>query len=365
MGEPHRIGIVGLGVISKQYLETLASHPGVRIVAVADLDAARAESVAREIDECRALSVDRLMADPFVETILNLTIPAAHAGIALAALAGGKNVYGEKPFAVMFSDAERIMAAAGSAWAGGAPDTVLGTGVQTARRVVDEGGIGRPVAATATWTSSGHERWHPHPDFYYRQGGGPLLDMGPYYLTSLVHLLGPVVRVTGSSSRSRDTRIIASGPRAGERIPVEVDTHITGSLEHLGGAVSTVTFSFDGVATDAAPIEVHGETGSMSVPDPNTFDGDVRVHAQGGSGWTLVPPSAGYESAGRGIGVIDFARGHRRASGQLALHVLEIMTELIRSAREGRRIDLTTTAERPELVPLTSKREWCGAAPSA
>lgn len=365
MGEPHRIGIVGLGVISKQYLATFRSHPGVQIVAVADLDSSRAELVAREIDGCRAMSVERLMTDPSVETVVNLTIPSAHAGIALAALARGKNVYGEKPFAVMFADAERIMAAAGSAWAGGAPDTVLGTGVQTARRVIDEGGIGRPISATATFTSSGPERWHPQPDFYYRQGGGPLLDMGPYYLTSLVHLLGPVVRVTGASSRPRETRIIESGPRAGERIPVDIDTHITGSLEHLGGAVSTVMFSFDAVATGAAPIEVHGESGSMSVPDPNNFDGDVRVFAHGGSDWSLVPPSAGYESAGRGIGVIDFARGHRRASGDLALHVLEIMTELLRSAREGRRIDLTTTADRPELVPFTSEREWREGSPSA
>ena len=357
MGEPHRIGIVGLGVISKQYLETLRSHPAVRIVVAADLDAARAEAVAAEIDGCRAMSVEELTADPSVDTVLNLTIPAAHAAVALAALEHGKNVYGEKPLAATFADAQRVMAAAGSAWVGGAPDTVLGTGIQTARRVIDEDGIGRPVAATATWVSAGHERWHPQPDFYYRDGGGPLLDMGPYYLTSLFHLLGPVVRVSGTSSRPRDTRVIGSGPREGERIPVEIDTHVTGTLEHAGGAISTVTFSFDGTATEAAPIEVHGETGSLSAPDPNGFDGDVRVFRAGASSWSLVPPAAGYEQASRGIGLIDFAHGHGRASGSIALHVQEIMTTLLRSAEEGRRIDLTTTAERPPLVPLASGRE--------
>jgi len=357
VGEPHRVGIVGLGVISKQYLETLRSHTGVRIVAAADLDPARAEAVAAGIDGCRAMSLEELTANPSVDTVLNLTIPAAHADVALAALAQGKNVYGEKPLAATFADAERVMAAAGSAWVGGAPDTVLGTGIQTARRIADEGGIGRPVAATATWVSAGHERWHPQPDFYYRDGGGPLLDMGPYYLTSLFHLLGPVVRVTGASSRPRETRVIGSGPREGERIPVEIDTHVTGSLEHAGGAVSTVTFSFDGTATEAAPIEVHGETASLSVPDPNGFDGDVRVFRTGSSAWALVAPSAGYEKASRGIGLIDFARGHGRASGPIALHVQEIMTKLMQSAEEGRRIDLTTTAERPSLVPLSPGRE--------
>lgn len=239
MGSPHRVGIVGLGVISGQYLTTLAGVAGIRITAVADLDTARAEAAADRIDGCRALSVANLLADPEIDTVLNLTIPAAHAEIALAALAAGKNVYGEKPLAATLPDAQRIMAERGDAWVGGAPDTVLGTGIQTARAAVDEGLIGRPLSATATWVSAGHEAWHPHPDFYYREGGGPLLDMGPYYLTSLVHLLGPVVRVTGVSRRARDERTIASGPRLGERIPVEVDTHVTGILEHASGAVST------------------------------------------------------------------------------------------------------------------------------
>lgn len=359
MGQPHGIGIVGLGVISAQYLDTLGAHPGVRIAATADLDASRAESVAARYPGCRALSVDDLVADPAVETVINLTIPAAHAEVALAALAAGKSVFGEKPLAATLPDARRVMAAAGSAWVGSAPDTVLGTGIQTARAVVDAGGIGRPIAAVATWVSAGHESWHPHPDFYYREGGGPLFDMGPYYLTTLFHLLGPVARVFGASSRPKAVRTIGSGPRAGETIPVEIDTHVTGILEHVGGAVSTVTFSFDGAATDAAPLEIHGETGTLSVPDPNMFEGEARVRRAGESAWTPVTERAGYENAGRGIGVLDhLATGAGSANGDIALHVLEIMTALGESARSGRRIDLTTAPERPELIPFTPEIAW-------
>jgi len=354
VGEPHGIGIVGLGVISAQYLTTFAPHPGVRIAAVADLDEGRAADAAAGLAGCRALSVDDLVRADEVETVLNLTIPAAHAEVALKALGAGRNVYGEKPLAATLDEARTVMAAAGTAWVGCAPDTVLGTGIQTARAAVDAGDIGRPVAATATWISPGHEAWHPNPDFYYRAGGGPLLDMGPYYLTSLFHLLGPVGHVSGVAARPRSVRRIATGPRAGQDIPVEVDTHITGVLEHVGGAVSTVTFSFDGAATDAAPIEVHGDTGTLSLPDPNLFEGVTRLRRPGQAEWMPVPVSAGYAAAGRGIGVIDFLRGGRRADGAIALHVLEIMTALLEAAREGRRIALTTTAERPPLVPLTA-----------
>ena len=359
MGQPHGIGIVGLGVISRQYLDTFAGLDSVRVVAVADLDADRAAAVAAEIPGCRALAVAELVADPQVQTVINLTIPAAHAEIALAALAAGKDVYGEKPLAATFDDALGVMAAAGASWVGAAPDTVLGTGIQTARAAIDAGEIGRPVSAVATWVSAGHESWHPHPDFYYREGGGPLMDMGPYYLTSLVHLLGPVVRVGGASSRTRDTRRIGSGPREGEVLPVEIDTHVTGILEHAGGALSSVTFSFDAVGTTSAPIEVHGEAGSLTVPDPNTFAGEVALRRRGEAGWTTLPAAAGYADAGRGIAVIDRLRdGEGRAGGEVALHVLEIMTALTRSAHSGERIALTTTARRPSLVPLTLREQW-------
>lgn len=360
MGSPHTVGIVGLGVISGQYLDTLRTVADVRIVAVADLDRDRARAVADTIDGCRVLTTDDLVAADDVETVLNLTIPAAHADVALAAIAHGTAVFGEKPLAATLADARAMTDAASAASVplGGAPDTVLGTGVQTARAAVDGGAIGRPVSAAATWVSGGHESWHPNPDFYYRTGGGPLLDMGPYYITSLVHLLGPVAAVSGAASRSRDSRVIGRGPRAGESVPAEVDTHVTGILHHASGALSTVTMSFDGGVTAAAPIEVHGTEGTLLVPDPNLFDGEVRRRVP--DGWETVAPSAGYVGAGRGIGLVDFVRGDRRASGDLALHVLEIMTLLQSSAESGVREVLTTTVERPTPVPLTEPGGWRG-----
>lgn len=360
MGEPHRVGIVGLGVISRQYLATLAGRPEVTVTAVADLDAARAGTVAAELPGARALPVAELLAASDVQTVLNLTIPAAHAEVALGAIGQGKQVYGEKPLAATFAEATTVLEAAARAGVsiGCAPDTVLGSGIQTARAAIDGGLIGRPLSASAVMVTPGHERWHPNPDFYYQPGGGPLLDMGPYYLSALVQLLGPIRTVTGASARLRDERVIGSGPRAGERIPVGVDSHVTGVLEHAGGALSTITTTFDGVRTTAAPIEVHGETGTLAVPDPNRFDGDARVFELGGTDWRPLTPAAGYVGGGRGIGLLDQitadSRRPPRAGGELALHVLEAMTALLRSAAEGRRIELTTTAERPPLVPLTS-----------
>ncbi|MEU1473769.1 Gfo/Idh/MocA family oxidoreductase [Streptomyces sp. NPDC005760] len=367
MGDAHRIGVVGLGVISRAYLDTLAGHSTVRVTAVADLDASRAAAVAAELPGVRALSVEELLSSPDVDTVLNLTVPAAHAEIALGAVAHGKNVYGEKPLTAELPDAHAVLEAAAKAavGVGCAPDTVLGTGVQTARAAVEAGAVGRPMFASAVMVTPGHERWHPHPDFYYTAGGGPLLDMGPYYLSALVHLLGPVRAVIGASSRLRTERVIGSGPRAGERIPVEVDSHVSGVLEHEGGALTTITTSFDGVATTAAPIEVHGDAGTLTVPDPNHFDGEVRLLGLGADekGWRTLPPSAGYLDATRGVGLVDFvsaADGQRapRASGELALHVLETMTALLRSSAEGRRIELSTSVERPEPVPLTSADGW-------
>ena len=364
MGDAHRIGVVGLGVISRAYLDTLVGRDAVRVTAVADLDASRSAAVAAELPGVRALSVADLLNSPDVDTVLNLTVPAAHAEIALGAIGHGKNVYGEKPLAAELADAQAVLEAAAKASVrvGCAPDTVLGTGVQTARAAVEAGAIGRPLFASAVMITPGHERWHPQPDFYYAPGGGPLLDMGPYYLTSLVHLLGPVRAVIGASSRLRSERVIGSGPRAGDRIPVEVDSHVSGVLEHEGGALTTLTTSFDGVGTTAAPIEVHGETGTLTVPDPNHFDGEVRLLELGGSERRTLPPSAGYVGGARGVGLLDFvaADGGRpaRASGELALHVLETMTALLRSSAEGRRIELSTSVQRPAPVPLTPVEQW-------
>ncbi|MFD3520156.1 Gfo/Idh/MocA family protein [Streptomyces sp. NPDC058653] len=357
MGEPLRIGVVGAGKISGAYLATLRDLPSVRLTAVTDLDLSRASGVAEQAgaDVAVAESVAALVARDDVDAVLNLTIPAAHAEVALAALGAGKHVYGEKPLAADRQEADAVLTAAREAGlrVGCAPDTVLGTGTQTARKAVDDGLIGTPVAATAFMTGAGHERWHPDPEFYYRPGGGPLLDMGPYYLSALVHLLGPVVRVTGASSRPRERRTIGSGPRAGQTFPVEVDTHVTGVLEHAGGALSTLVMSFDVHAARLPRIEAHGTEASLSVPDPNNFDGAVEINT--GSGWETLPPSAGHPGAGRGVGLDDLAdalsegRPHR-ASAELAAHVLDTMLTLMDAAEQGRALPITSTCERPAPV---------------
>jgi predicted dehydrogenase len=278
VGKPLNVGIIGCGAIIAQYLASFRRLDAVNLVAVADLDAARARAVADGYEGVRALTVDELLAADDVELVLNLTIPAAHAEVALKAIAAGKHVYGEKPLAATTAEAREVLDAANAAGVlvGCAPDTVLGTGIQTARKAIDDGLIGRVVSATATMVTPGHERWHPNPDFYYQPGGGPLLDMGPYYVSALVTLLGPVVSVIGAASHTRSERTIGSGPREGETVPVTTDTHVTGVLMHASGALSTLVMSFDAVKTKSPNIEIHGEHGSLAVPDPNHFDGDVQ-----------------------------------------------------------------------------------------
>ena len=359
MTEPVGVGVVGCGVISRTYLNTLLGLPQVRVVAIADRDDTRAKAVAKE-HGVSAATVDELLARPEVGIVLNLTTPSAHAEVALRAIAHSKAVHNEKPLAATTKDAAEILTAAEQAGVTVtcAPDTVLGTGIQTARKAIDDGAIGAPIAATATLGVPGHERWHPNPDFYYLPGGGPLLDMGPYYITALVTMLGPVAEVVGASSRTRPERTIASGARAAERIPVAVDTHVTGVLVHDSGVLSTLVMSFDVAATNAAPIEVHGTDGSLTAPDPNEFDGTTLIRRPGETVWSPVPVSAGYLDSARGIGIVDIAAMDDgeppRASGALAYHVLDVMESLLRSAQVRRAVSVSSTCTRPTPVPLSS-----------
>ncbi|MFE4195428.1 Gfo/Idh/MocA family protein [Paenarthrobacter sp. NPDC056912] len=359
MGKPLNVGVIGCGAIIAQYLTNFRRLDSINLVAVADLDAARAQAVADSYDGVRALTVDELLSADDVELVLNLTIPAAHAEIALKAIAAGKSVYGEKPLAATTTEARQVLDAAEAAGVavGCAPDTVLGTGVQTARKAIDDGLIGAPVSATATMATPGHERWHPNPDFYYQPGGGPLLDMGPYYVSALVTLLGPVVSVVGAASHTRSERTIGSGPREGQKVPVDIDSHVTGVLVHASGALSTLFMSFDAVKTKSPNIEIHGETGSLIVPDPNHFDGDVQHFALGAEDWETLPVSAGYVDSGRGFGIADLAATpagqEPRAGGQLAFHALDVMESVLESAKSGHAVPIKSTAARPATVELT------------
>ena len=355
---PVGVGVVGCGYISAIYLENARQFDALRVVACADALPERARARAAEFGVPKACTVEELLADPEVELVLNLTIPAAHAEVGLAAVAAGKSVYNEKPLAIAREDGRRLLAEARDRGVrvGAAPDTFLGGGLQTCRRLLDEGAIGEPVAATAFMLSHGHEGWHPDPAFYYQTGGGPLFDMGPYYLIALITLLGPVRRVTGSARASFPERTITSQPRAGETIAVEVPTHLAAVLDFASGAVATLVTSFDVWAAEVPKLELYGSTGSLSLPDPNTFGGPVRLHRAGDDAWQEMPLTHPYTDNWRGLGVADMAQALRsgrphRANGELAYHVLDVMHAIETAARTGRHIDLASTCERPAPLP--------------
>ncbi len=351
-----KVGIIGTGNIAPAYIRGCAPFGVIKVVACADLLVARAQAFAAE-HGLTAHSVDDLLARADIDIVLNLTIPAAHAEVSTQILAAGKHAYSEKPLALNRADGERVMQAAAAAGLrmGCAPDTFLGGGGQTARKAIDDGLIGAPVAATAFFLSHGPESWHPNAGFYYLKGGGPLFDMGPYYLTTLVNLMGPVARVAGSARRSFPERIATSEALMGQRLPVEVNTHIAGTLEFESGAIATVITSFDIWGHHLPWIEVHGEAGSLTVPDPNRFDGAVTALAGGSRDWQNLPLTHSI-NIGRGAGVADMAAaiqsGRRhRASGELAFHVLDIMQALEESAAAGQHITIESTLEQPLALP--------------
>lgn len=352
------VGVVGCGNISGAYFAATRQFPVLNITACADLDRSAAERAASQWGVA-ALTVDELLARDDLDMVINLTVPHAHASVTLRALGAGKHVYLEKPLALNRTEGQRMLAAAeaGNLRVGCAPDTFLGAGLQTCQRLVEDGAIGRVVAGTAFMMGPGHESWHPNPDFYYRRGGGPLFDMGPYYLTALVQLLGPVRRVNATAATTFSTRTIGSEPRRGERIPVEVPTHVSGTLEFVGGALITLVMSFDVQAHTNHPLELHGERGSLQVPDPNTFGGPVRVRLGGADTWAEQPLVNGYTDNVRGIGAADLAEAvltgrPGRAHSSLAYHVLDTMQALLEAAETGRSQDIESRCERPEPLPL-------------
>lgn len=355
-----RIGVIGCGAISGIYFKnchTFFRHT--EVVACADLVREKAEAAAKEFGIPSVLKVEDLLSAPDVDIVLNLTVPKAHAAVALAALHAGKHVHGEKPLATGLEDGRKIveLARRKKLRVGSAPDTFLGAGIQTCRKLIDDGWIGTPIAATAFMMCRGHESWHPSPEFYYEVGGGPMLDMGPYYLTALVNLIGPVKRVTGSTRMVFPTRTITSQPKYGKVVKVETPTHIAGVIDFTNGAVGTIVTSFDVVSHHMPCIEIHGSEGSLQVPDPNCFGGEILIRRFGVKEWQAVPHSHIYAENSRGIGVADMAsaivakRPHR-ANGDLAYHVLDVMLAFQDASDSGRHVEIESTCARPAPLPL-------------
>lgn len=367
--EPVGIAVVGCGNISDQYLTNLVRFPDVTVVACADIDLTRAAAQAAKYGVPHSADLATVLEMPNVELIVNLTVPAVHASVALQAIRSGRHVYGEKPFALSVEEARTIMAAAAEhgVQLGNAPDTFLGAGLQTARRVIEAGRIGTPISAKATFGYPGPDKWHPNPEFLFQKGGGPVLDMGPYYLTALVQLFGPVKTVSAFGRRAQDRRVIGSGPRAGEAFDVEVDSQVSALLEFGSGPIATARFSFD-EPISTRELEIHGTDGAVQLPDPNRFDGSVLLcrtdrpkktpndwlESPTESDWTELRAEGSAE--GRGMGALDMARAVRsggtpRAGADLAMHVLDIMESIARSAASNQTIALSTSCAVAEPLP--------------
>ena len=362
MSTPEKIavGVIGCGKISSAYLQAPRTFDILKIVACSDQVRERAESQATAFGVPKVLSVDELLADPEIDVVLNLTIPQVHAEISMAALQAGKSVYGEKPLALDREQGQALLQLAQERHLhiGSAPDTFLGGGIQTCINLINNGAIGTPIAATAFFMNHGPEGWHPDPNFFYQPGAGPLFDMGPYYLTALISLLGPVQRVTSSTRVTFPERMITSQPRAGEMIKVNTPTHIAGTLEFANGAVATLITSFDVWYHHLPNIEIYGTEGSLRVPDPNTFGGPVLLRRVGEAEWHEMPLIHDYTKDSRGIGLADMAYAMRtgtphRANETLAYHVLDIMQTLHESAREGRHITPESTCSRPAALDVS------------
>jgi predicted dehydrogenase len=324
------IGVVGAGKISEQYLANLARYPDVDVHFVADLRPELARTQAERHGVPGHGSLEQALARDDVELIVNLTVPAVHAEVASAALAAGKHVFNEKPIAPDLPSAEALIAQADAAGLrlGCAPDTFLGPGLQTVRRMLEGGYIGTPLTASVVMQYAGPHLWHPNPDFLYQPGAGPLFDMGPYYLTALTQAFGPVARVAARGGSAAPTRVIGAGPRAGEEIPVGVATYVAALYDFESGSVAQATFSFDSPLRRMGVIEFAGSDATLVAPDPNAFAGDIRIN-RGGPEWESSTAD-GADVFGRGIGAVDMARSIRAdvphsADGRLGLHVLDAM----------------------------------------
>ena len=357
--EPVQVGLVGCGVISGIYLQNSRIFRSFEVVACADLIREKAEKRAKEYKVPIVVSTEEIMADPDIEIVLNLTTPNSHYAVAKQALTAGKSVYNEKPLAIELAEGKDLLELAKEAGVrvGGAPDTFLGGGIQTCRKLIDDGWVGNPIAVNAFMTNHGHESWHPDPEFYYKKGGGPMFDMGPYYLTALINLVGPIKQVKASTRVTFKERTITSEPKFGVKIPVEVPTHIVGIMDFHNQATGSILTSFDVWNAQLPRIELYGTHGSLSVPDPNTFGGPVKIYLPGYKDWSNVPLSHGYAVNSRGLGVADMANAIRskrphRANGDVTYHVLEAMHAFHAAANQEKTVVLESFPDKPAPLPL-------------
>lgn len=354
-----KVGIIGTGNISGIYFQNGSKFDSMQVVACADLDVERAKARAAE-HGIRGCSVEELLADREIQMVINLTIPLAHASVCLKALEAGKHVYVEKPFTATREEGLQVLdlARRKGLLVGSAPDTFLGGGIQTCVKLIEDGWIGTPIGATAFMVGGGHENWHPAPEFYYHKGGGPMFDMGPYYLTALVAMLGPITRVTGSTRVSYPERTITSQPKFGQKITVETPTHIAGVIDFASGPIGTILTSFDVKGNSLLPrIEVYGSEGTLVVPDPNGFGGQISIWRAGAREWSNIPLTHGYADNARGVGAADMAKAvqtgrKHRANAEMAYHVLEAMHGFHDASDQGAHYVMKSTCEKPAPLPL-------------
>jgi predicted dehydrogenase len=359
-----KIGVIGCGNISDIYLTNCQTFQNLEVIAVSDLDLNKAAEKALKYKIRKILTVQELLADPEIELVINLTIPRAHADVCLQALEAGKHVYVEKPISTTLKDGKKVLEKAEEKglMIGAAPDTFLGGGIQTCKKLIQDGAIGKPIAATAFMMKHGPESWHPDPEFFYQDGAGPMFDMGPYYITALINLMGPVRRVTGSAQISLPERTITSKEKYGKKIQVNTPTHVAGILDFENGAVGTLITSFDVWGSRTPFIEIYGTEGTLSVPDPNTFGGPVLIRKPGEVDWEEVHLTHGFIENSRGLGVADMVAAIHsnrtpRASGKQSYHVLEVMHGIYESSLNGMHYKMKSTFEQAAPLPVNGIEE--------